>query len=66
MSRYGKTYPLGSSEAMELEPRLDEDYYLGQGCWQVKKKILSDEYLEDALEESMSFYINQIVEETRR
>ena len=27
MSRYGKTYTLGSSEAMKQEPRLDEDYY---------------------------------------
>ena len=23
-----KTYPLGSSEAMKREPRLDEEYYL--------------------------------------
>ena len=23
-----KTYPLGSSEAMKYEPRLDEEYYL--------------------------------------
>ena len=28
MSRYGKTYPLGSREAMKREPSLDEEYYL--------------------------------------
>ena len=28
MSRYGKTYPLGSREAMKREPSLDEEDYL--------------------------------------
>ena len=30
MSRYGKTYPLGSKEAMNCEKRLDEEYYLNK------------------------------------
>ena len=63
MSRYGKTYTLGSSEAMKQEPRLDEEFYLSMA---LKKKILQDAYLEDALKENMSFYFNQLVEEPRR
>ena len=60
-----KTYPLGSSEAMEIEPRLDEEFYLSND---VKKKILKDEYLQDVLREAedMAFYFNQLVEETRK
>ncbi len=55
-----KTYPLGSSEAMKHEPRLDEEYYLPE----IKKKILEDEHLDDSLEEN--FYFNQLIEEIRR
>ena len=30
MSRYGKTYPLGSKEAMKREPSLEEEDYLDE------------------------------------
>ena len=60
MTKYGKTYILGSSEAMKYEPRLDEEYYSKSFspnkasadyasklnvCW------LEEVYLEDHLDE---------------
>ena len=57
MSRYGKTYPLGSSEAMKREPRLDEEYYLdgidsSLAKLKVNMKELEDSYLEDSITDS--------------
>ena len=65
MSRYGKTYTLGSSEAMKQEPRLDEEHYLqavghrneeGQiesplEFTRKHLKVLEDMYLEDSINE---------------
>ena len=56
MSNYGKTYPLGSSEAMKREPRLDEEYYLdgidsSLAKLKVNLKELEDSYLEDSINE---------------
>ena len=44
MSNYGKTYPLGSSEAMKREPRLDEEYYVEYGGYKLyyKRTVLDD------------------------
>ena len=74
MTRYGKTYTLGSSEAMKREPRLDEEYYLDNidnslAKLKVNMKELEDSYLEDSITEQAedgAFYYNQLVEETRR
>ena len=51
MSNYGKTYPLGSSEAMKREPRLDEEYYLQDPLTFTRNymKVLEDMYLEDSI-----------------
>ena len=51
MSNYGKTYPLGSSEAMKREPRLDEEYYVEYGGYKLyyKRTVLEDMYLEDSI-----------------
>ena len=60
-----KTYPLGSSEAMKREPRLDEDYYLQAVGYRNAEgkiesplkftrkhlKVLEDMYLEDSINE---------------
>jgi len=51
-----KTYPLGSSEAMKREPRLDEEYYLDSidnsvAKLKVNMKELEDSYLEDSINE---------------
>ena len=48
-----KTYPLGSSEAMKREPRLDEEYYLQDPLTFTRKymKVLEDMYLEDSINE---------------
>ena len=53
MTRYGKTYPLGSSEAMKCEPRLDEEYYLQDPLTFTRNymKVLEDMYLEDSINE---------------
>ena len=56
MNRYGKTYQLGSSEAMKREPRLDEEYYLDRidnslAKLKVNMKELEDSYLEDSINE---------------
>tara|TARA_Y100000296_G_scaffold84697_1_gene118588 strand:+ start:481 stop:651 length:171 start_codon:yes stop_codon:yes gene_type:complete len=53
MSNYGKTYPLGSSEAMKQEPRLDEEYYLQDPLTFTRNymKVLEDMYLEDSINE---------------
>jgi len=40
MSRYGKTYTLGSSEAMKREPRLDEEYYYKDPELEIAMNIL--------------------------
>ena len=69
-----KTYPLGSSEAMKYEPRLDEEYYLDSidnslAKLKVNMKELEDSYLEDSITEQAedgAFYYNQLVEEIRR
>ena len=64
-SIYNKTYPLGSSEAMKREPRLDEEYYLQAvgyrtDCGLIESpleftrkhlKVLEDMYLEDSINE---------------
>ena len=46
-----KTYPLGSSEAMKYEPRLDEEYYLQDPLTFTRNymKVLEDMYLEDSI-----------------
>ena len=49
-----KTYPLGSSEAMKREPRLDEEYYLDRidntlAKLKVNMEELEDSYLEDSI-----------------
>ena len=48
-----KTYPLGSSEAMKREPRLDEEYYLQDPLTFTRNymKVLEDMYLEDSINE---------------
>ena len=51
-----KTYPLGSSEAMKYEPRLDEEYYLDRmdntlAKLKVNIQELKDSYLEDSINE---------------
>ena len=51
---YNKTYPLGSSEAMKREPRLDEEYYLDRidntlAKLKVNMEELEDSYLEDSI-----------------
>jgi len=51
-----KTYPLGSSEAMKREPRLDEEYYLDSidntlAKLKVNMQELEDSYLEDSINE---------------
>ena len=56
-----KTYPLGSSEAMKREPRLDEEYYLQELLYHGAlnpltftrnyMKVLEDMYLEDSISE---------------
>ena len=51
-----KTYPLGSSEAMKYEPRLDEEYYLDRmdntlAKLKVNMQELKDSYLEDSINE---------------
>ena len=48
-----KTYPLGSSEAMKYEPRLDEEYYLQDPLTFARNymKVLEDMYLEDSINE---------------
>ena len=56
MTRYGKTYTLGSSEAMKYEPRLDEEYYLDRidnslAKLKVNMQELEDSYLEDSINE---------------
>jgi hypothetical protein len=53
MARYGKTYTLGSSEAMKREPRLDEEYYLQDPLTFTRNymKVLEDMYLEDSINE---------------
>ena len=53
---YNKTYPLGSSEAMKREPRLDEEYYLDRmdntlAKLKVNMEELEDSYLEDSINE---------------
>ena len=53
---YNKTYPLGSSEAMKREPRLDEEYYLDRmdntlAKLKVNMQELEDSYLEDSINE---------------
>lgn len=41
MSRYGKTYPLGSREAMKREPSLDEEDYLQDP--EVEEEVIPNE-----------------------
>ena len=41
MSRYGKTYPLGSREAMKREPSLDEEDYLQDT--EVEEEVIPNE-----------------------
>ena len=49
-----KMYPLGSSEAMKIEPRLDEEYYNGELCLYMNKLM----YLDDMDESIAKLKVN--------